>query len=129
VSITNNQTEKQIYLDWFPTASIKYQAGEVLSFYTNYKRSIERPNYKDLNPFTFFLNDNTLVVGNSNLKQTNKEHFVIGSTVTRFLSFEAYYINKNDNMLELPLQDNLTLQMILSPINIDKAIEYGFDFI
>ncbi|MFL0352836.1 TonB-dependent receptor domain-containing protein [Xanthomarina sp. GH4-25] len=128
-SITYNQTNKQSYLDWFPTASIKYQAEGVSSFYTTYKRSIVRPNYKDLNPFTFFLNDNTLVVGNPNLKPTYKDHFVIGSAVTSFLTLEAYYINEKDFIIELPLQDNVTNQLVYAPVNIDKSIEYGFDII
>ena len=128
-SITNNQTNKQSYLDWFPTGSISYQAGDVLSFYANYKRSIQRPNYKDLNPFTFFLNDNTLVVGNPNLKPTYKDHYTIGSSVTYFLTLEAYYINKKDNVIELPLQNNLTNQIVYAPVNIDKSIEFGFDVV
>ena len=129
VSVTNNQTDKQDYLDWFPTASIKYQAGEALSFYANYKRSIERPNYKDLNPFTFFLNDNTLVVGNPNLKPTYRDHYVIGSSVTYFLTLEAYYSDKKDNILELPFQNNITNQIVYAPVNIEKSIEFGFDVI
>ncbi|MCX7548787.1 TonB-dependent receptor [Xanthomarina sp. F1114] len=128
-SITTNQTDKQSYLDWFPTASIKYQAGDILNFYTNYKRSIERPSYKDLNPFTFFLNDNTLVVGNPKLTPTYNDHYVIGSSLTSFLTFEAYYINKKDNIVELALQDNSTNQIIYAPVNMDKTVEYGFDFI
>lgn len=128
-SITNNQTNTQNYLDWFPTGSINYQAGDILSFYTNYKRSITRPSYKDLNPFTFFLNDNTLVVGNPNLKPTYKDHFVIGSSVTSFLTLEAYYINEKDYVIELPLQDNLTNQIVYAPVNIDKSVEYGFDIV
>jgi len=99
----------------------------VLSFYTNYKRSIERPSYQDLNPFTFYLNDNIVVVGNPKLMPTYKDHYVVGSSVTSFLTLEAYYINKKDNIVELALQDNLTNQIIYAPVNMDKNIEYGFD--
>src|SRR5690554_84301 len=127
ISLTTNQKDKQNYLDWFPAASIKYQVGDVLSFYTNYKRSIERPSYQDLNPFTFYLNDNIVVVGNPKLMPTYKDHYVAGSSVTSFLTLEAYYINKKDNIVELALQDNLTNQIIYAPVNMDKNIEYGFD--
>ncbi|HLV14640.1 MAG TPA: TonB-dependent receptor [Xanthomarina sp.] len=127
ISLTTNQKDKQNYLDWFPAASIKYQVGDVLSFYTNYKRSIERPSYQDLNPFTFYLNDNIVVVGNPKLMPTYKDHYVVGSSVTSFLTLEAYYINKKDNIVELALQDNLTNQIIYAPVNMDKNIEYGFD--
>jgi hypothetical protein len=129
VSLTYDQTDKQSYIDLFPTASIQYQAGDVLSFYTNYKKSIIRPNYSNLNPFKFYLNDNTLVVGNPNLKPTYIEKYVIGSSVTHFLTLEAYYINKKDNIVELPLQDNLTNQIIFAPVNVEKTVEYGFDVV
>ncbi|MEO8933269.1 MAG: outer membrane beta-barrel family protein [Xanthomarina sp.] len=128
-SITTNQTDLQNYLDWFPGGNIQYQAGEVLSFYTNYKRSIDRPSYKDLNPFSFFLNDNTVVVGNPNLMPVYRNHYVIGSAVTSFLNFESYYINKKDNIVELPLQNNLSHHITYSPVNLDKSVEYGFDVI
>ncbi|HAB27047.1 MAG TPA: glucosamine-6-phosphate deaminase, partial [Xanthomarina gelatinilytica] len=98
-------------------------------FYANYKRSIERPNYKDLNPFTFYLNDYTLVVGNPNLMPTYKDHYVVGSTVSPFLTLEAYYIHKNDNIFEIPIQNNQSNEITYSPINIEKSIEFGFDVI
>ena len=129
VSITNNETNKQDYLDWFPTASVTYQAGDVLSFYSSYKRSVVRPNYKDLNPFTFFLNDNTLVVGNPNLKPSYKSHYVIGSSLTSFLTVEAYYIYINAQAVELPLPNTLNNQIVYSPVNIDKTTDFGFDVV
>jgi outer membrane receptor protein involved in Fe transport len=69
------------------------------------------------------------VVGNPNLKPTYQDHYVIGSSVTHFLTLEAYYINKKDNIIELPLQDNQTNQIIYAPVNITKSIEYGFDIV
>ncbi|WP_417888412.1 TonB-dependent receptor domain-containing protein [Xanthomarina gelatinilytica] len=129
ISLTNNQTDKQDYLDWFPTVSLTFKAGEVLNFYANYKRSIERPNYKDLNPFTFYLNDYTLVVGNPDLMPTYKDHYVVGSSVSPFLTLEAYYIHKKDNIFEIPIQNNQSNEITYSPINIEKSIEFGFDVI
>ena len=92
-SITNNQTNNQDYLEWFPTASIAYKPVEKFSIYTNYKRSITRPDYQDLNPFRFFNNDNSAFVGNPYLKPEILDHFVFGTSISDHFTVEAYYKN------------------------------------
>ena len=62
-SIANNITNTQDYFEWFPTASLYYTFSDNFSLYTNYKRSIERPDFQSLNPFKLYLNDYTLVSG------------------------------------------------------------------
>ncbi len=82
-SVVLNQTNFQDYLNWFPNAGLSYQVSDDAMIYANYKRSITRPSYTDLNPFTFFLNENTVVVGNPNLIPTYQDHFIIGTTLFR----------------------------------------------
>ena len=66
-SISLDETNFQDYLNWFPNASLSYQLLDEVSINGSYKRSIYRPSYTDLNPFTFFINENTVVRGNPNL--------------------------------------------------------------
>ncbi len=126
-SITNNQTNAQEYLEWFPTVSIDYKPTEKFSLYTNYKRSIERPDYQDLNPFRFFNNDNSASVGNPNLKPEIFDHFVFGTSISDHFTIEAYYKNSKNNIRVLPIQDYSTKILFYTPVNIDKSVEYGFD--
>ncbi|MGM5469109.1 TonB-dependent receptor domain-containing protein [Flavobacteriaceae bacterium LMO-SS05] len=127
-SIFNNQTNTQDYLDWFPAASVSFKPIQKLSLYTNYKRSIERPNYQNLNPFRFFYNDNNAFVGNPNLKSIITDHMVFGTSILDHFVLEAYYKNINNNIYVLPRQDNTTKSLLFTPLNFDKTIEYGFDF-
>ncbi len=128
-SMLNAQTNKQDYLKWFPTASLSYAPNDRFSLYSNYKRSIERPYYQDLNPFRFYYNDNNLFVGNPNLKPKTQEHFVFGTSFLKHFIVESYYINQKNKIYVMPLQDNETNILSYKPLNFDKTVEYGFDFI
>ncbi|MFD2822562.1 outer membrane beta-barrel family protein [Lacinutrix iliipiscaria] len=123
-----NEISKQDYFKWFPTFNLSYDVSENTSVYLNYKRSVERPIYQDLNPFKYFLNDNTVVTGNPNLKPAFIDHIVIGTSLNNAIYIEAYYNYGEDRFLELPIQDNEENQFIFMPTNLDRTIEYGFDF-
>ncbi len=127
-SVALNETNTQDYLNWFPNASVSYQLSEDVSLKGNYKRSIGRPSYTDLNPFTFFLNENTVVLGNPNLIPTYLDHYVIGLNFLEHFTIEAYYMNYDGNIVELPRQDNQTNIVAFTPVNLDKKVDYGFDF-
>ena len=128
ISISTNQRNNQDYLEWFPNASIQHNISDNANVYINYKRSLYRPAYTDLNPFQFFLNDNTVVTGNPNLTPTFNDHYVIGTTLFRRVTIEAYYQNYDGNISELSRQNNDTNIIEYVPVNLDKTIEFGFDF-
>ncbi|WP_411766191.1 TonB-dependent receptor domain-containing protein [Winogradskyella sp. A3E31] len=127
VSVTLNETNTQDYLEWFPNASLSFQVAENLDLYGNYKRSITRPDYATLNPFTFFLNENTVIVGNPNLQPTFTDHFIFGTNFLKHFAFEFYYINYDGAINEIPRQDNDTNIIAYTPVNLDKVVDYGFD--
>jgi len=127
-SISNNETNTQDYLEWFPSMSLTYNATENFSVYTNYKRSIQRPDYQSLNPFKLFLNDNTIVVGNPNLQPVIVNHGVVGTTLFGNYTVEAYYKTSKNNSFELPRQNNEESILTYVPVNLDETVEFGLDF-
>ncbi|RYE26439.1 MAG: hypothetical protein EOP51_00340 [Sphingobacteriales bacterium] len=52
---------------FFPTAFVSYKLNEANSFELNAGRRIERPSYRTLNPFAFYLSQYTYTSGNPNL--------------------------------------------------------------
>jgi outer membrane receptor protein involved in Fe transport len=52
----------------FPSAFTSYALDKNNSLTVSYSRRINRPNYKDLNPFIYFLDSLTYAIGNPNLK-------------------------------------------------------------
>lgn len=127
-SLTLNETNTQDYFDWFPNASLSHQILEDVSIYGTYKRSIIRPSYTDLNPFTFFFNENSVAVGNPNLVPTYRDHYKIGTNFLEHFTVEAYYMKYNGDIVELPRQNNTTNVVEYTPTNLDKKVDFGFDF-
>lgn len=128
-SLSTNLLNKQDYLEWFPTLNLSWQTTENLSLYSNFKRSINRPNYQNLNPFNFFLNDNTIVTGNPFLQPTFTNKIVLGTTIHGNYTFEFYYKDISQGIYEIPIQDNTNNIIIYQPKNIGTAIEFGLDFV
>jgi len=124
-----NINNTQDYLEWFPNASFQYNLSDDYNVYANYKRSIVRPSYADLNPFSFFLNDNYVVSGNPFLVPTFNDHIVLGTSITKYFTFEAYFQNFDGAISEIPRQNNTTSVIKYISVNFDKSVEFGFDFI
>lgn len=127
LSVSDNVENTQNYFELFPTLSLTTQASKNASIYTNYKRSISRPSYPLLNPFNFFLNDNTVVAGNPVLKPQFSNKFLLGTGLYDFLTIEIFYKANDNAIYEIPIQDNDTNIITHTPTNIDKSNEYGLD--
>ncbi|MBN4070787.1 TonB-dependent receptor family protein, partial [Olleya sp. AH-315-F22] len=128
VSDTINMINTQNYSEWFPNVSLQYNMSDGFNIYTNYKRSIARPDYTYLNPFQLFLNEFAVVVGNPNLTPFFKDRFVIGSKLFKFFTVEAYYQKYDGKIYEFPIQNNDTNIISYTPVNLDKTVDFGFDF-
>ena len=127
-SVTLSTTNTQDYLNVFPTLSVSHQLTDDVSISGNYKRSIVRPSYTNLNPFTLFLNENTRVLGNPNLLPTYIDDYKIGVEFLRYFTVEAYYMNFDGDIAEIPRQNNDTNIIEWTPVNLDNKVDYGFDF-
>ena len=124
---SNTMDSNQNYLEVFPTVNIGYQFSKKLNSYITYKRSISRPDYRNLNPFVYYLNDNTIVTGNPNLKPVFSHKYLLGTTINNAFTFEVYYKKHKNNFFELPIQDNTENVIIYTPVNINSTEEIGFD--
>lgn len=65
--VTNSKFNRDT-TNLFPTAFVSYALNEKNTFSVNYGRRINRPNYQDLNPFTYFLDSLSYRQGNVYLR-------------------------------------------------------------
>jgi outer membrane receptor protein involved in Fe transport len=128
LSVSTNENNNQYYLEWFPTINLSFQATEKINIYTNYKRSITRPDYTDLNPFKYFLNDNTVVTGNPSLQPIYTSKIKLGISINNIFVIDAYYRKYKNNIFQTPLQDNTTNILSFTSLNINYTEEIGLDF-
>ncbi|MDP2038039.1 MAG: TonB-dependent receptor, partial [Ignavibacteria bacterium] len=59
------------YKDLFPSINLTWEATESINFRLAYSRTIARPEFREIAPFTYFdFVQNELVIGNTNLKRS-----------------------------------------------------------
>ncbi len=97
----NNETVKQDYVDVFPSGGITYKWNDNNSFRLNYSRRIDRPNYQDLNPFEFKLDEITFQKGNPFLRPQYSNSFSVGHTYKYTLNTTFTYTRTDDLMAQL----------------------------
>lgn len=77
---TEDDNVKRSYLDFFPSGGLTYQANPMNSFQLTYSRRIDRPSYKDLNPFQNRLDELTFQQGNPFLNPQYSNNFQLTHT-------------------------------------------------
>ncbi len=96
--VITNETFKRDTTNLFPTAFISYKVDKKNTLTLAYGRRIQRPNYQDLNPFTYFLDTLSYRQGNIYLRpqyahNIDLTHSFNGKFITTF------NFNKTDDII------------------------------
>ncbi|WP_211342481.1 outer membrane beta-barrel family protein [Hyunsoonleella aestuarii] len=127
-SLSNSTVNDTKYLKFFPTLYISNKLNDQNLLYINYSKRIYRPRYEQLNPFKYFLNDNTFITGDPNLKPQIDNQFILGYTFNQDYTFELYYRHENNPFLQYFYQDNGRNLLVYQYTNTDESVSYGLDF-
>jgi outer membrane receptor protein involved in Fe transport len=127
--LTNtDETNKQDYTDFFPSAHATYKFSEKTSLQAGYSSRIYRPRLWDLNPFFNIRNDYNIRTGNPNLQPEYTDSFEL---TTIFILEKAsintglYHRYTTDVIEQVSVfEDNVTLS---TPINIGTNNTTGFE--
>ena len=126
-SKSSETINNQEYFNILPSIAALYTKNEDNVFGMSYKRSIERPRYQSLNPFTYFITDNISVSGDPYLTPTLTDKYAISYTLNNKWAFEAYYTYNKDPLAVLSFQDNENSTTQNIDTNIIKDVNYSFD--
>ncbi|MFN8301736.1 MAG: TonB-dependent receptor [Saprospiraceae bacterium] len=89
------------YLSWFPSAAITYNLNDKNTFNLTYSRRIDRPNYRDLNPFEDKLDELAYRKGNPFLRPQFTNSVELTHTFMGFLNTTLGYAHTNDVFTEI----------------------------
>ncbi|APG65637.1 hypothetical protein LPB136_09795 [Tenacibaculum todarodis] len=78
-----NQKNLNDYTKLFPTLYFSYAKNENNNFGISYGRRINRPNFRNLNPFRYYINDNSYSEGNPFLQPTFSDNFELSHSYKR----------------------------------------------
>jgi hypothetical protein len=120
------------YVNLFPTVYVSYKANEKNTFSANYGRRIDRPDYEDLNPFYYFLDEYTYEVGNTLLQPQFSDNIEVSHTYNGFLTTTINYSKTHhvfSDVLKQITSERKTFQTkenLASKTNLGLAISANF---
>lgn len=117
-SITTNQVTDRKYTDLFPSLSVSQNinADNTLNF--SYSRKINRPNYQNLNPFVFFLDQYTYNQGNPNLKPEYSNNLEASYLFKQKYSLALNYSRTSDVITQVLLQNEVKKSIYQTILNL-----------
>jgi hypothetical protein len=127
-SLTLDEINRQSYLELFPSLFVSRDLSEEQSMSFSYSRRLTRPNYADLNPFRFFLNENDFVEGNPNLVPAFSHNFNLNWSIDNTFFVDLYYRDNGNYLGTLSFQDNENLTLRQTEQNFESSTSYGLDF-
>ena len=105
-TVNNNDSSfTRSYVNAFPTAYISYELNDKNTFNLNFGRRIDRPDYGDLNPFLFFLDEFTYQAGNPYLQPQYTTNIELSHTYHNELTTTLNYSNTVNFFAETFQQD------------------------
>lgn len=112
-SITLNQSVPRKYTNLFPSLSLSTEVVEGQNVSLTYSRRLERPNYRDLNPFENYLDQYTFQRGNPFLNPQYSNAFGLNYSIGRSLFISLNYSHTTDantEVIEQESSENKTFQ-------------------
>ncbi|MEO7531243.1 MAG: outer membrane beta-barrel family protein [Sediminibacterium sp.] len=103
--VSNDSTFKRNFTNLFPSLFVSYAADKNNQFTVSYSRRITRPNYQDLNPFTYFLDSLTYRVGNPYLLPQFTHNIELSYALKSKFIFTANYNNTTDVISQIIKQN------------------------
>lgn len=116
------------YLSLFPVFNYSKTVNKNDKLTFSYNRRLNRPNYPDLNPFFYFLDQYTYHQGNPNLNPSFANSYEVNYTINDSYSFSLQYNHIKDFTYTVYQQDNTSGVAITTVSNFDYRKTVGFEF-
>ena len=129
--VVKNQSFDTSYVQLFPSTFLSYAMNEKNQFSLSYGRRIDRPNYQDMNPFQYFLDQYTYRQGNPNLRPQFSHNIELSYNFKGELNLSANYTYIDDVINDILKQNDSskvtyqTKENVSNQTNIGLSISYN----
>jgi outer membrane receptor protein involved in Fe transport len=124
-AVQRETTFKKPYTQLFPTGYLSYALNDKNQFGLSYGRRIDRPNYQDMNPFQYFLDQYTYMQGNPNLTPQFTHNIELSHNYRKALNTTLSYTRTTDIMNDILKQNDLTKVTYQTKENVAKRQTLG----
>ncbi len=123
---SSGQTFSRSYLQFFPTAFLAYDLDKESKVTLTYGRRIERPDYRSMNPFRFYLDQYTYDEGNPYLNPQYSHNVELSYSIWEgALTTTLVYNRTTDIIQEVILQDAVRNETYQRPENLNTRKVLG----
>lgn len=128
-SVTLNNVVDRNYVNLFPSVFVSRSLDTNNVLNVSYSRRIDRPNYRNLNPFQFFLDPYTFQQGNPNLRPQFTNSFQITHVFKGAFSTSLGYSRINNVIADqIPKQIASENKTYVTTENLDHQDSYNLTF-
>ncbi|MBB1285737.1 TonB-dependent receptor [Flavisolibacter sp. BT320] len=107
-AVQKDSAFRRNYTQLFPTAYVSFTANDKNNFVLSYGRRIERPNYQDMNPFQYFLDQYTFRQGNPMLTPQFTHNIELSHNFKNALTTTLNYTSTTDILNDILKQNDET---------------------
>ncbi|WP_075340475.1 TonB-dependent receptor domain-containing protein [Tenacibaculum agarivorans] len=125
ISEQANQEIENEFTKLFPTVYASYTKNDNHTFSFSYGRRIDRPRFSDLNPFRYYINDNSFGEGNPFLQPSFTDSFELSHTYKRKLSSNVFLNVTTDGFGVIFTSDPVAQTQIVTRDNYITQYNYG----
>ncbi|MFI5130910.1 MAG: TonB-dependent receptor domain-containing protein, partial [Chitinophagales bacterium] len=123
--VAYDSTFKRNFTNLFPSAFISYAANKNNTLTVSYSRRIQRPNYQDLNPFTFFLDSLSYRQGNPYLLPQFTNSIELSHSYKGKLITAVNFSRTTDVFSQIFKQNLVTKIVFFTPDNVASFTNMG----
>jgi len=120
---TNTLIDRK-YWKLFPTVFVSFKIDSNNLVTAAYRKSINRPSYSSLNPFTFYSDPYTALQGNPLLQPSYANSFELNYSIRNFRVLTLSYSVNNGSMWEVVYQNDATKESISRPENLNRTSNF-----
>ena len=122
------------YFNLFPSVNLGYEINKNKTLQVSYSKRINRPNFRELLPFSNFSDSRNFFQGNPNLNPEYTHSFETGYLVnwhSGSILSSAYYrhrVGDIQRVVQVDRVDDGTTRTRIFPINVGNTNSYGLEF-
>lgn len=102
------------YTDWFPSGGLTFKQNQLNTWALTYSRRIARPNYEELNPFQYQINELSFRRGNAFLQPQYTNNYKLTHTYKYTLNTSFSYSHVSDFSAQVTQSEGLASSYITS---------------
>jgi len=123
--VTEDSVDQRKYFNLFPSAFFHHTFNDKNEIGLSYSRRVDRPDYSDLNPFVYYLDQYTYSEGNPFLRPQYTNNFEFNYTYNKTYNLSLSYSHTYDAIQQIILTDDATEASYQTSVNLSSQDSYN----